>query len=54
MLSTLSAHLSALKKRHHDDLPDYVRGSIAGIVTTYLALVTVELGSLLLFRRRRV
>ena len=52
LFSTLSAYLSAFKKRHLDDLPDYVRGSIAGIVMTRLALVTVELG-FLLFRWRR-
>ena len=52
LFSTLSAYLSAFKKRHLDDLPDYVRGSIAGIVMKHLALVTVELG-FLLFRWRR-
>ena len=55
MLSTVSDHLSALKKKHHDDLPDYRRGFLAGIISTHLAIVTVNLGYILLghYQRRR-
>lgn len=38
MLSTISDYFFALKKKYHDDLTDYDRGKLDGILSTYRSL----------------
>ena len=41
MLSTISDYFSAFKKKHHDDLTDYDRGKLDGILSTHLSIFIV-------------
>lgn len=43
MPSTISDYISALKKTHHDDLPDYDRGRLHGRVDAQLAYFAVSM-----------
>lgn len=55
MASSVSDYLSALKKRHHDDLPDYDKGKIHGVVEGQVVYIGVSMACILLgvYKRNR-
>ena len=55
MLSTISGYLSALKKTHHDDLPDYDRGKIHGSTEAMLVWLGIDVAVVMfcIYKRTR-